>query len=144
MRILIMGLPGSGKSTLAAKIKNVLEDQDEDVAWLNADAVRAAYDDWDFSFEGRARQARRMSDFAWEYETEDKIVICDFVCPLKEFRDIFNANLIVWMNTISKGRFEDTNNIFESPNNADYEITDYSSYPWDKIIAEQILFMVRN
>lgn len=143
MRILIMGLPGSGKSTLAANVVNCLREQDEDVAWLNADAVRAAYDDWDFSFQGRIRQARRMSDMAWEYEQEDKIVVCDFVCPLKEFRDLFGANLTIWMNTIDKGRFEDTNSIFEPPDNADYVIKNNNSYPWDTIIAEQILFMVR-
>lgn len=144
MRVLIMGLPGSGKSTLAAKIVAQLEGQDEDVAWLNADAVRAAYDDWDFSFEGRARQARRMCDLAWEYETEDKIVVCDFVCPLKEFREIFNPHLLIWMNTIKSGRFENTNKIFEAPISADYEILNYNAYPWDHIISEQILYMVRN
>lgn len=139
-----MGLPGSGKSTLAAKIVEILRDKDEDVAWLNADAVRSAYDDWDFSFQGRIRQTRRMSDMAFEYEQEGKIVICDFVCPLKEFRDIFSANLIVWLDTIKQSRFPDTDKIFEPGVEADYIIYDCNSFPWDQIIAEQILFMVNN
>lgn len=143
MRILIMGLPGSGKSTLAANIVENLKEQDEDVIWLNADAVRAAYDDWDFSFQGRTRQCRRMSDLAFEYEAEDKIVVCDFVCPLKELRELFAPQLLVWMNTIKQSRFADTDNIFEPPGDADYIIHDYTSHPWDVIIAEQILFMVR-
>lgn len=144
MRILIMGLPGSGKSTLAAKIVAHLQEKDEDVAWINADAVRAAYDDWDFSFQGRIRQCRRISDLAFEYETEDKIVVCDFVCPLKELRELFAPHLLVWMNTIKESRFPDTDKIFEAAGEADYIIHDYGAYPWDLIIAEQILFMVRN
>lgn len=144
MRILIMGLPGSGKSTLAARIVEHLEAKDEDVAWLSANAVRAAYDDWDFSFQGRVRQCRRMSDLAFEYEAEDKIVVCDFVCPLKELRDLFAPHLIVWLNTVKSSRFPDTDKIFEPALDADYIIHDVQSYPWDAIIAEQILFMVRN
>lgn len=144
MRILIMGLPGSGKTTLAANIVNNLRDQDEDVAWLSADAVRAAYDDWDFSFQGRIRQCRRMSDLAFEYEAEDKIVICDFVCPLKELRELFAPNLMIWMDTIKQSRFSNTDKIFEPATEADYIITSNSKYPWDVIISEQILFMVRN
>jgi adenylylsulfate kinase len=137
-----MGLPGSGKTTMAKGIIEYLRNKDEDVGWLNADAIRAVYDDWDFSFDGRFRQARRMSDLALEYEQEGRIVICDFVCPLEEFRSIFAADLTVWMNTIETSRYRDTNSIFEPPAKADYIIRDYRSFPWDAIIAEQILFMV--
>lgn len=144
MRVLIMGLPGSGKSTLAANIVETLKDRDEDVVWLNADAVRAAYNDWDFSFQGRIRQARRMSDLAFEYEAEDKIVVCDFICPLKEMRELFGPHLLVWMDTIKQSRFPDTDKIFEPAGEADYIIHDFRSHPWDYIISEQIIFMVNN
>jgi adenylylsulfate kinase len=57
--ILIMGLPGSGKTTLAAELAPMLN-----AKRLNADEVRKEANDWDFSEEGRKRQAKRMSDFA--------------------------------------------------------------------------------
>ena len=54
-----MGLPGSGKTTLATELVPLLNAE-----WLNADKVRAEYNDWDFSEEGRVRQANRMRDLA--------------------------------------------------------------------------------
>ena len=56
-KILIMGLPGSGKTTLASELVPLLN-----AKWLNNDKVRKAANDWDFSEEGRARQAKRMDD----------------------------------------------------------------------------------
>ena len=44
-----MGLPGAGKTTLANEMAPLL-----DAKRLNADEVRKAADDWDFSEEGRA------------------------------------------------------------------------------------------
>ena len=56
MKILIMGLPGSGKTYLAARLQPLLK-----AAWYNADNVREMANDWDFSEEGRKRQAKRMA-----------------------------------------------------------------------------------
>ena len=58
-KILIMGLPGSGKTTLASKLVPLLN-----AKWLNNDEARKAANDWDFSEEGRLRQAKRMADIA--------------------------------------------------------------------------------
>ena len=52
--------------------------------------------------------------------------ICDFVCPTEDYRKAFDADCIVWLNTIDAGRFEDTNRIFEKPTNANYVITDWA------------------
>ena len=60
-KILIMGLPGSGKTTLAKKLVAMLN-----AVWLNADEVRKEHNDWDFSPEGRTRQAERMKRLAQE------------------------------------------------------------------------------
>ena len=57
--ILVMGLPGAGKTTLANEMAPHLN-----AKRLNADEVRKAADDWDFSEEGRVRQAKRMAEFA--------------------------------------------------------------------------------
>lgn len=120
MKILIMGLPASGKTTLAGKLKEALGD----VVWLNADEIRTQYNDWDFSREGRIRQSSRMRSISLTVTA--KYTIADFVAPLVEQRDIFNPNFIIWMNTIKAGRFEDTNKIFETPTNADLEITNFN------------------
>ena len=54
-----MGLPGAGKTTLANEMAPPLN-----AKRLNADEVRKAVNDWDFSEEGRVRQAKRMAEAA--------------------------------------------------------------------------------
>lgn len=117
MKILIMGLPGSGKSTLAKPLASLLGG-----VWLNADAVRKRYDDWDFSPEGRKRQAFRMKMLSDGVIAAGKVAVADFVCPTEHTRQEFDADFTVWMDTISRGRFEDTNDMFEPPENVDYHV----------------------
>ena len=117
LRILIFGLPGSGKTTLANKLAKKL-----DAVHLNADEIRGRFEDWDFSDEGRLRQAFRMSDLAKSIESQH--VIMDFVCPTRRLREIVAANVNIFMNTIVKGRFEDTNKLFQFP--ADSEKVSYT------------------
>jgi adenylylsulfate kinase len=124
MKILIMGLPGSGKTWLADWMTQELE-----CAWYNADYVRKMANDWDFSEEGRMRQSRRMRTFADFEHNNDRTVICDFVCPTKETRSQFEADVVIWVDTIKKGRYADTNSIFEAPSEDeyDYHITEQMS-----------------
>ena len=75
-RILIMGLPGSGKTTLAESLKAELLAANKSVSWFNADDVRKQYNDWDFSHEGRVRQAGRMKILTGLSLAE--FVICDW------------------------------------------------------------------
>ena len=117
-KILIMGLPGSGKTTLTEKLYKEL-----DCAWFNADKVREQFDDWDFSPEGRKRQAKRMLDLC---EGIDKSCIADFVAPTEELRKIFNPDIIIWMDTIKESKYQDTNTIFENPINYDIIIRDFN------------------
>ena len=118
MKILIMGLPGAGKTWLAERLQKHLND----CAWYNADEVRKMANDWEFSEEARIRQARRMRNLA-DYEKGcGRTVICDFVCPTDLTRHIFEADVVVWVNTISEGRFEDTNKMFEEPKTFDFRI----------------------
>ena len=67
--ILIMGLPGSGKTTLANELAPMLN-----AKRLNADEVRKEANDWDFSEEGRKRQAKRMADFAIKLKNEGNAI----------------------------------------------------------------------
>ena len=71
--------------------------------------------DWDFSKEGRRRQSNRMNKFALEYLKKGHHVVADFVCPTPEARSLFKPDHLFWMNTIEKGKFEDTNNLFVKP-----------------------------
>jgi adenylylsulfate kinase len=111
--ILVMGQAGSGKTTFAEKLVNELIGRDYPVAWLNADDVRSEFDDWDFSIEGRHRAAKRMHELAVDLDQE--FIIIDMICPTKETRSLVDPNFIIFMDTIQKGRFDDTNKMFQSP-----------------------------
>ena len=133
-KILICGLPGSGKSTLANKLAPMLGAE-----WLNADAVRKAADDWDFSPEGRVRQANRMKTQAEAITSHNRHVVADFVCPTEKTRQDFGADYIVWMDTIKEGRFEDTNKMFVAPENYDYKVTHMNAEMWAFLIKQDFL-----
>lgn len=151
-RILIMGLPGAGKTYFAERLKQCLEgymkspadnsllpftDAKITVAWLNADEVRRHYNDWDFSREGRIRQSQRMRELADEANTDFCIV--DFVAPLVEMRNNFKADWTIWIDTIDKGRFEDTNKAFVPPEHYDFRITEQNAEKWADFVAQHIL-----
>ena len=121
MKILVMGLPGSGKTYLTERLVPILG-----AAWYNADKLRGMANDWDFSHEGRSRQANRMKTFADFEKSYGRFVICDFVCPTKSTREDFSADITIWMDTIKEGRFEDTNKMFQNPDNVTYHITEWN------------------
>ena len=130
--ILVMGLPGAGKTTLADELAPKLN-----AKRLNADEVRKAANDWDFSEEGRKRQAKRMADFALELKNQGNYVVADFICPTPEARKLFPADFVIWVDTIKEGRFEDTNQMFVKPEKFDFHVTTQNAKVWtDKIIKE--------
>ena len=128
-----MGLPGSGKTTLASELAVLLN-----AKRINADEVRKEANDWDFSEEGRKRQSKRMAELANIKKKEGGYVIADFICPTPEARNLFPADYIVWVDTIKKGRFEDTNTMFVKPKKFDYHVTTQNAKQWAKQIAESI------
>lgn len=133
-RILIMGLPGAGKTTLAAALNANLFPYSE---WLNADRVREEYNDWDFSEDGRIRQAARMRRLA--DESPYQYTIIDMVAPLPEMRDIIEPNYVVFVDTIEKSRYTDTNKLFVPPESIDFHVTEQDAILWACTIAKKIL-----
>ena len=131
--ILIMGLPGSGKTTLAEELAPMLN-----AKRLNADEVRKEANDWDFSEEGRKRQAKRMADFAAKLKELGNYVVADFICPTPEARDLFPADFVIWVDTIKEGRFEDTNKMFIKPDKYDFHVTTQDAKNWAPIILKEI------
>lgn len=135
IRILVMGLPGAGKTTFSQELVKRLN-LVHTVSWYNADQVREMYNDWDFSSAGRKRQVDRMRELSLKSSSE--YVICDFVCPTEELRNEFNADIVIWLDTIEYGRFEDTNRLFVPPKKYTYRITDWSDN-WVKSITSDLL-----
>ena len=131
--ILIMGLPGAGKTTLANELAKLIKSKR-----LNADEIRRAANDWDFSEEGRTRQSKRMAEVALKLKNEGNNVIADFICPTPEARKIFPADYIIWVDTIKEGRFEDTNQMFVKPENFNFHVTTQDAKVWAPKIFEDL------
>lgn len=132
-KILIMGLPGAGKTFLAKKLAPLINAE-----WLNADIIRKKANDWDFSEEGRKRQSKRMSILSNEALKNKKNVIADFVCPTPKTRKNFSADFVIWVDTITKSRFQDTNQIFIPPKKYDIRVTTQNADIWSLKIADKI------
>jgi len=128
-----MGLPGSGKTTLANELAPLLN-----AKMLNADEVRREANDWDFSKEGRKRQAKRMADFALKLRKDHNYVIADFICPTPEARNLFPSDYLIWVDTIKEGRFDDTNKMFVKPDKYNFHVTTQDAKNWAPKIYKDI------
>jgi adenylylsulfate kinase len=124
-KILIIGLPGSGKTTFANQLLDKLGEHKISYAWYNGDHVRKMYDDQDFSLNGRLRQAQRMADKANICKNLGIVAVSDFVCPSEYYRDLYQPDILVWMDTLEKSVYEDTNALFEKPSDYDYCVTQF-------------------
>jgi hypothetical protein len=124
MIIQIIGLPGSGKTELAKALKERIN-----AIHLNADEVRATINsDLGFAIEDRIEHARRMGETARLIAKQGVApVIVDFVCPTELTRAAFGKpDILVFMDTITEGRFEDTNKMFDNPDSFDITFINHS------------------
>jgi cytidyltransferase-like protein len=121
MIIQIIGLPGSGKTALATALKERIN-----AIHLNADEVRATVNsDLSFTPADRIEQARRLGEMSRLISKQGFPVIVDFICPTEETREAFgDADVLVWVDRIKEGRFENTNKIWEEPIVFDIRILD--------------------
>ena len=124
MRILIMGLPGSGKTTLAEGLCLRVLLSGVRSLWINADVIRRRALDFDFSIEGRLRQAHRIDGVA--SRSKCKIIIMDLVAPLVAQREILKPDFTVWMDTKASSKYPDTDAVFAKPKDADIVIREHN------------------
>jgi len=124
MIVQIIGLPGSGKTTLAIELSDRIN-----AVHLNADYVRSTVNsDLGFTVEDRIEHARRMGEMARMLSGQGLDVVVDFVCPTQTTRQSFGKpDILIWMNTIQEGRFEDTNKLWEDPIEFDYRWMSYDA-----------------
>jgi adenylylsulfate kinase-like enzyme len=133
-KILIMGLPGSGKTTLAELLVPKLG-----AVWFNADEVRNEINkDLGFTKEDREEQSRRMGLLCDWVNKSGQYSVADFICPTPETRKIFNPDIIIWVDRIKEGRFEDTNKIFQPPKNPDLILKEGTPEEWCKKAIDYI------
>ena len=114
MIIQIIGQAGSGKTALATALADRIN-----AIHINADEVRAGLNkDLGFSIEDRIENARRLGELA--RLLKNQIVVVDFICPTKETRKAFGKpDGLIWVSRIKEGRFEDTNKLWEDPDDFD-------------------------
>ena len=128
MKILIFGLSGSGKTTLANELNKQIQ-----FTRINADDIRKKWNDWDFSMAGRLRQAKRLKELADNTNNS----ITDFIAPTQNIRDIFDADITIWMDTVDNSKYKDTDTLFEKPLNICYHVTDKDATKWAELIFKE-------
>jgi adenylylsulfate kinase len=133
--IQIIGLPGSGKTELAKALKERIN-----AIHLNADEVRATINsDLGFTIEDRVEHARRLGEIARVISKQGVApVIVDFICPTNLTRKAFGKpDILVWVDRIKQGRFEDTNKMWENPTDFDARI------PADYTVEQEVDYLIK-
>jgi adenylylsulfate kinase len=117
MIIQVIGQAGTGKTALSEALADRIN-----AIHINADKVRAGLNkDLGFELKDRIENARRLGELA--RLLNNQIVIVDFICPTVETRQAFGKpDILIWVNRITEGRFEDSNKMWQDPTEVDLEI----------------------
>ena len=132
IKILVYGLSGSGKTTFAKKLADKLA-----FVHLESDTIRGMFKDWDFSQEGRERQSERMLKLT-KMVPEFSGCVVDFICPYEKNRKGYDFT--IWMDTVEKSKYPDTDKIFQKPNKVDYKV---NNFQYDDVINNIMGELVR-
>ena len=125
-KILIMGSPGSGKTSLAKLLAPMFN-----AVLINEDEVRKEANDFDLSEVGRSIHTNRMKRLADEAIQNNRNVVADFECTDDERKD-FNADYIIYMDTIKESKLE-------LPSNFDFKVTHKDAQMFSFLIKQEIL-----
>ena len=126
-KILIMGLPDSGKTTLAKLLAPMFN-----AVLLNEDEIRKEANDFDYSEIGRSIQTNRMKRLADEAIKNNRNVVADFEYSTEHTREDFNADYIIYMDTIKESKLE-------PPSNYDFKVTHKDAQMFSFLIKQEIL-----
>ena len=89
MVLWLCGLSGSGKSTMAIALEQKLYAEGFYTQVLDGDNIRTGLNNnLDFSDEDRRENIRRVAEVAKLMAHAGAVVICSFITPLKEFREL--------------------------------------------------------
>lgn len=102
MVILVTGKAGAGKSYYAREyVQEKQRNGEVAIMWIDGDKFRKEMKNQDFSEEGRMRNLREAAARAAEYEYKEMTVICSFVAPRKEWRNMmreyWQESLVVYI-----------------------------------------------
>ena len=85
----MVGLSGSGKSTLATGLENKLHQDRHFTVLLDGDNLRVGINNnLSFSPEDRLENIRRAAETAKLFASNGVVVICSFISPTNEIRDM--------------------------------------------------------
>ena len=51
-----------------------------------------------------------------------EVAVVDFVCPRRELREVFNADVAIWMDTRKSSVYRDTNKFWREPTPDEYHL----------------------
>ena len=146
VKVLIMGLSGAGKTSTAVKLQDHLAKSGLSAVHINSDRVREATDNWRFDDDGRIDATVWMVKTANQILDEVKIgvVIYDTIACLQDQRDILDADITLFMDTVKSSKYADTDAAFERPNGCGI-VTSFDQLPeaFDSIVG-QIALITEN
>ena len=126
-KILIMGLPRSGKTSLARLLAPMFN-----AVLLDEKEVRKEANDFDFSEVGRSIQTNRMKRLADEAIQNNRNVVANFEYLKEHIGEDFNADYIIYMDTIKESKLE-------PPNKVDFKVTHKDAQMFSFLIKQEIL-----
>lgn len=144
MKILLFGLPGNGKEELAGFITRRMAAKGMPTIHLNAEVIRSTLNrDLGFSLEDRIENARRLGCVADILSDQNTITITNFVCPTRDTRKVFGADVRIWVNIKKVSLYPDTNELFEDPETAEYDLMIKEVKPNHEGLIDEVKALVK-